>query len=121
MRNIQINPETGDLAIVAGNLGIVTEAAAIAQAIRCRLLLFLGEWFLDTRQGVPYFQRVLVKNPDLPLVASTVRTAILGTPGVARLTQYSQAYDSATRRLTVAFTAVTDDGDEISDSEVLGA
>ncbi len=32
---------------------------AIAQAIKTRLLLFLGEWWMDTLDGLPLWQKIL--------------------------------------------------------------
>jgi hypothetical protein len=43
----------------------VSSPDAIAQAIKTRLLLFLGEWWKDLRDGLPLWQKILgsrVKN-----------------------------------------------------------
>lgn len=37
----------------------LTEAEAVAQAIKTRLRLFLGEWWEQTDDGVPYFEAIL--------------------------------------------------------------
>jgi len=75
------------------------------EAIRLRLLarlqFFQGEWFLDVRQGMPYFQAVFVKNPEISLIQSIFRRAILSTPGVSSIIRMETRLDSATRRLIV--------------------
>jgi hypothetical protein len=111
----------GDLAVTTGNLTTVTDGAAILQAVKTRLKLFLGEWFLDTRAGVPYYQTILVKRPDEAAVEAALKRTILGTPGVVRLTSYTQAWTRSTRTMTVTFKATTEDGETIAASEVLAA
>ncbi|MFY1894735.1 hypothetical protein ACOTCN_12180 [Achromobacter xylosoxidans] len=53
-----------DLALdLVGRASLIDGAAKVAQQIKVTLLAFLGEWFLDTSFGVPYFEEVLVKTP----------------------------------------------------------
>jgi len=72
--------------------------------------MFKGEWFLDTRVGVPYYDSILIKNPDLVVIRSIFRNAILSTPGIANLDALTTAFDAASRKLTVEFTAIKEDG-----------
>ena len=101
----------GDWQVTAGDLVLVAGQAAILQAIRIRLQFFKGEWFLDEDAGVPYFQSVLVKNPDPNLLQTIFRDAILATPGVLGLPSLTLTLDRSTRSLTVAFRASTDEGE----------
>lgn len=115
-----LNPVEWDLTLDAtGNLVFVTGADAVAQRVRSRLQFFRGEWFLDTRQGVPYFEDILVKNPRRELVVSLLREAILETPGVASITTFSLSIDNATRSASVTFKALTTDGDTVDVGPVL--
>jgi hypothetical protein len=104
------NPTVGDLRLKNGHLVELEGHEAIAQKIRIRLRFFKGEWYLDKRQGIPYWTRVLVKNPDLPGIESMFRRVIAGTPGVAVVNRLNITFDTATRASTIAFTATTDDG-----------
>jgi len=88
---MRTNPASGyDLALRPGNeldltggqLNFVGGAAWVAQNVQCHLSLVLGEWFLDPTQGVPYFDSILVKNPNMPLVRSILMKAILAVPHV---------------------------------------
>lgn len=70
----------GDLALVNGQLNLTTnQATHIAHSLRNRLRFFAGEWFLDTRLGVPYFQLVLVKNPDVDVIRRLLVSVITET------------------------------------------
>ena len=115
----QDNPVKGDLALVDGQFVLVDGAEGIAQHIRGRLELFRGEWFLDTREGMPYFEEVFVKNPDLDVIRSIFRKAILETPGVASVIDANVTMDSAKRTARVTFAALLDTN-EIITSESFG-
>jgi len=80
---------------------ILRGVPAIAQRIRVRLQFFLAEWFLDLRQGLPYFQAILVKNPDIGLIKSIFRRAILQTPGVLAIAKLEASLNRATRTFTI--------------------
>jgi len=89
---------TGDIEIPPR---IVRGVEAIRFRIVSRLKFFKAEWFLDLRQGVPYFEAVFVKNPDLSLVQSIFRRAILGTPGVQTIARMVTTFDKSTRSFTI--------------------
>lgn len=80
-------------------------ADGVAQAIRTRLLLWTGEWFLDITEGTAYADQVLgfvaQQRRDV-----TVQSRIQDTLGVTELTSYSALVD-ADRRYTVTATVVT--------------
>lgn len=78
----------------------VTGVGAVLQRIRFRLRMFKGEWFLDKRQGMPYYQAILgVKNPDLGFISSLFRRAIESTPGVQTVVRMGVSLEA--RRLTI--------------------
>lgn len=93
-----------------GRASIVTGATEKAQKITNRLRFFEGEWFLDTRLGVPYYRVVLIKNPDLEIVKRLLRRAILSVPGIADVVELALTLDAATRNLDYEFRAVDDEG-----------
>ena len=101
----------GGLSIVDGDLVLLDGLDAIAQDVSTRLKMFLGEWFLDTRMGVPYFQRILVKNPSMPDVIAILTKVVAATPGVLSITKgLTYALNGSDRSLTVAFNANTTSG-----------
>lgn len=111
----------GDLALDEdGDLVILEDLAYLRQKLAVRFKFFLGEWFLDLREGVPYYRDVFVKNPNLDVIRSLFRRLILGTPGVIGLPRFELFYDEAARQASFAFQAqaksgvieVTPDDDE---------
>lgn len=111
------NPDVHDLRLTDGQLALVDGVGAIVQNIRIRLQFFLGEWFLDLREGLPYFQEILVKGPNLGRVRALFRAAILETPGVSLVDLLDLDLDAPTRVLTVTFRATLDDGTIIDSAE----
>jgi hypothetical protein len=102
-----------DLALSDGSLVLIraeTDARVITQRIENRFRFFLGEWFLDTREGVPYFQEVLIKNPDIEVLKRLFSNVIATTPGVAEVTDIVMSYEPSTRTLSYAWAAETDTG-----------
>ena len=99
-----------DLVVQNNDLVINSGLTAIQQDIIQRLSFFAGEWFLDNTQGLPWYQQILVKNPDQSKVDAIFRNAILATPGVQSLSKYSFAPNFAARLLTVSFIAQTTQG-----------
>jgi hypothetical protein len=83
--------------------------ASVAQAIKTRLLLWVGEWFLDTTDGTPWKSQVLGPragtNPD-----AAIKQRILGTPGVKAIVDYSSNFDGGSRAFSVKVTVATDFG-----------
>lgn len=92
---------------------MVSGAEYVRQKIACRLKFFLGEWFLDLREGVPYYRDVFVQNPDLNLIRSIFRAVILSVQDVQGVTALTLAYDPRLRTLGVAFTALLATGETL--------
>ncbi|SDV49072.1 hypothetical protein [Chitinasiproducens palmae] len=73
----------------------------IAQAVRTRLALLTGEWFLDITEGTPWHTDVLGKYTSA-VYDSAIRNRILSTDGVNSIESYSSTVDRDARRLTVS-------------------
>lgn len=85
----------------------VNSAAAVAQAVKTRLLLFAGEWFLDTSVGTAWATRVL-GNRTASTYDPTIKARILGTQGVKSIVPGSyKSTVTARRRLSVTCTVDT--------------
>jgi hypothetical protein len=115
VRNFSVDPDTGDLLIQGGQLVLVSGLEAIRQNVRQRLLFFQGEWFLDPTVGLPWFQRILVKIPDVRTLASVFKSEIENTPGVDSVTSLVLDYDKKTRTVSVTYRASTNVG-ELADT-----
>lgn len=80
---------------------------AVGQASKTRLLLWLGEWYLDTTEGTPYLQGVLGKYSQLQ-ADTTIQQRVLGTTdgqgtqAVTDISKYVSTLDPDVRELDIA-------------------
>ena len=116
MANLLLTAD-GDLDFSSNNFSIVTGDDELVQKLFVRLQFFLGEWFLDERVGIPYYQEILKKNPNLVSVRRIFRDTIVTTNGVEDLDTFNFEFDRATRALTMSFTAVKTEGGTIDFNE----
>lgn len=61
----------------------------VQQRLFIRLRTFLGEWFLNTAYGVPYFQDVLGKKTTKSAVDLIMQQQILAEVGVKEITYFN--------------------------------
>lgn len=119
MSDIKLSEPGWDLAIENGDLVLTEGSEAVRQHLKQRLQTFLNEWFLDARVGVPYYEHVLVKNPEPLVLDSVFKSVILNTPGVEKLLEFDIDVEQATRKMTLLFKVQV--SDEILDfTQVLG-
>lgn len=104
------SPTFNDIQIVNGDLLLVDGKEAIKQHAIQRLRIFLGEWFLDNTIGLPFFDQILVKNPDKSKIDALILNCILGTPGIQQVNAYNVESNFSTRMLRINFEAQTTQG-----------
>lgn len=97
----------GDYTLGSGADFFVNSPEAVAQAVKTRLALWTGEWFVDVTDGTPWDTEILgkrlqSKNPD-----SAIKRRILETDGVLEITDYTSAFDGETRKFSVTATINT--------------
>lgn len=85
---------------------LVNSPDAVAQLVKTRLALLLGEWFLDTTDGMPWATKVLGAG-TMATYNAAIRERILGTDGVVSIVSYSSSVDPITRALSVTVTLDT--------------
>lgn len=94
--------ESGDYVFGNGQLDfLVNTPDMVAQKIKTRLLLWLGEWFLDVEEGTAWLQGVLGKQQESTR-DTVIRTRILETEGVTSIVSYESIVDADNRRLSVS-------------------
>lgn len=92
----------------------------IRQRLIQSLKFFLGEWFLDKNEGLPYFQAVFVKGTPPDIIEAAFKDRIIGVNGVNDLQRFEPLdLNSATRQLTVDFDVRTINGNNLTINEVL--
>src|SRR5262249_39664490 len=79
----------------------------IAQSVKSRLLLILGEWYLDEDDGTPWPAILGIKPYDPATAEAAVRDRILGTIGVTAITKFEITFDAKTRAGKIAVTVQT--------------
>lgn len=104
-----------DYLIIDGDLALTSDAQEggsnpVLQDILQAMRTFLNEWYLDNTLGIPYFQQILVKNPDQSKIDALFQNVILGRPGVVQLLSYKFTPSNALRSLDVEFKAQTTSG-----------
>ena len=107
-----------DMTFGHGKRDLATAAEATGQRLRCRLLSIRGEWFLDTDNGVPWWQplgspvRPIMGGPrDLQYTEAVLKAVILKTDGVATLDSFTMRFNGETRGLSVTASGTSVDGD----------
>ena len=106
------NPTIGDLMIVGNELVLESEIQHMCrQDLYIRLNHFLGEWYLDVREGVPYFRTLLRKGFSLSAVDSMFRKVLLSSPYVLEVIALGLELDRAARGLAVEFTVLRTDSE----------
>lgn len=103
----------GDLALVEGTTQVIDASRYASQRVTVSLDFFLGEWFLDGRQGIPYFRDILIHRPNAETVRSVFRRAILNTPGIVAVPTLDVVLDTTQRTCLVTFEATYEDGTAI--------
>lgn len=88
--------------------GFLTGAAAVAQAIKTRLMLFYGEWFLSITDGLPLWQQILgTSGSNKKIVDNLFQTRILGTANVTGISSFSSSFNSSSRTYQFTCTVTT--------------
>lgn len=108
MSDLQLNSTSGDLEIEGGDfvmlssdVGALTKLDWITQTLQCQLRTFLNEWFLQTDDGVPYFQEILKKNANPDVIEAILLNRVVTSPGILEILVFDLTYDNPTRTLTL--------------------
>lgn len=89
MKSLLLDPNTWDLTKdAAGNIAVADDPYALAQNAASAVKLFQGEQWYDTVSGVPYFQQILGRPPNIPLMKAKFEAAALTVPGVVAATVF---------------------------------
>jgi hypothetical protein len=109
--DLMLNPKTRDL---SGTYALGTEE--ILQRLSTRLHRELGEWFLATQAGIPWFQsgQGILGNKDSSILVLRIRKEILATTGITKILSLNALYDTPSRTYSVYARLLVDTGSTIS-------
>ena len=114
MSDLTIDPITGDFAITNGEVTLEEGSAAIRQRLEIKLRTFLGEWFLDTTFGIPYYEQVLGKKVNPISLNAVFVSAILTVSGIKKLDKpITYDFNPSLRKLDLSFVAILDTGESV--------
>ena len=108
----------GDLVVT--DTGDIRLTNSVRQAITIRLLWFAREWRFNTSYGIPYYDEVYVKRPNLDKIKLIFASEIRKVEEVLEVENLQLIVDAQSRIAGLTFTVYT--SREIFDMEVgLGA
>lgn len=109
-----------DLIVVDGQLVLYDGVDQIAQAIREAIAWFFGEWFLNNAGGVPWFQQILVANPNLDTIQAILINTVLSVPGVVIMNSFVFGFEPGQRALSVTMSVTTTNGQTVNLEQTVG-
>lgn len=89
----------------------LNQVEGVGQAIKTRLMLWSGEWFLDLSEGTPWggFNLAPTTQAQGQILGErtsmtrdlAIKIRVLGTPGVQGIASYFSSFNGDTRRFSV--------------------
>ena len=112
------NPSIGDIYIGPNGTDRLCNSLSeeVQQLLFTRFRFFLGEWFLDPTQGIPYYQSILGQKIDIGIVGQIFKAVINECPGVASLDSFNLTVNSQ-RAARLVFACTLDDGTTLKSSD----
>lgn len=115
--DLRLSPGSRELDLSGGQLHFVSGLESVRQDLETVLAFVRGEWFLEPDAvGIPIFDRVLVKNPNLSYIRSVYAEALRARAHVTAVSELKVTLDRANRTLKIAFVVTTDLGGTVSGS-----
>lgn len=111
--DLLLNSDTNDLVFVNGQCPVTQLLTAIvAQRLKITLYTFLGEWFLDTTIGVPYFQQIFGKIRTKATIDLIFQRIISNDPDVIEILSFDSSLTSESRGYSMTFQVRVSDNTE---------
>lgn len=102
--DLLLNTDTNDLVFINGKCPVTQLLIdVVAQRLKITLYTFLGEWFLDTSIGVPYFQQIFGKIRTKTTIDLIFQRLISGDPDVIEIISFESTLDAANRGYSMTF------------------
>ncbi len=107
MRDILLD-KSGDIALDAE--GDITLADSPVQAVMIKVRWFFNEWVFDPEKGIPYYDSVLVKKPDIEGIKKMLTRQIMEVDTVVEVSDMQISVRAAGREAEVRFRFRTNEG-----------
>ena len=100
---------TGNGDIYVSETGDIIITDSVKQAVRIRLAWILNEWKYAPGFGLPYFENIFIKNPNIEHIQSIVRDEALSVDGVRDAVNINFSIDKAKRLMHISADIFTDE------------
>jgi len=102
--DLLLNEDTNDLVFINGDCPVTQKLTdVVSQRLKITLYTFLGEWFLDTDIGVPYFQQIFGKVRSKSTVDLIFQRVIANDPDVIEILSFESDLAANTRGYSMTF------------------
>lgn len=118
---IKIDPTTNEIVFSNGSFETVDGTDELEQRLRVGFKNITNDWFRNLDDGIPLFESVLLKNPDLATISSIFKNYILSDPEIDRLLQFELILENSTRKLNLTFEALSTFGTTVAIDTEIGA
>jgi hypothetical protein len=109
--------ENGDMQFGRGSSDFwFDQVEGVGQAVKTRLLLFSGEWFLDRTEGMPWggfpfndfavTQGRVLGSETAQIRDIAIKQRVLSTPGVLLITEYSSSLIAREFRINMTINTI---------------
>jgi len=102
--DLLLNSDTNDLVFINGKCPVTQLLTDIvSQRLKITLYTFLGEWFLDTTIGVPYFQQIFGKIRTKATIDLIFQRIISSDNDVIEILTFESELTTASRGYSMTF------------------
>lgn len=114
MKDILLDRE-GDIVLsTQGDIALVTSPV---QAVMIKLRWFFQEWLFAPEKGIPWYESILIKKPDMDSIKKILTREILEAEEVIEVPQMQVLLDAEKRTAIIRFQFRTNE--EIYNEEVM--
>ena len=114
MKDILLDRDRDIRLTEARDISLVTSPV---QEVLIRFRGYFAEWVFDPEKGIPWFESVLVKNPDIDGIRKRLTREMLEADDVLEVTRLDIRVDPESRNAVIRFQFRTDK--ETYDEEVI--
>ena len=84
----------------SNSLSVLTDLEALVKKCEQRLRFFLGEWFLNTSAGIPYFQEIYANSINPALIIGLLNADLLQESDITAVNEIDFTFDRETGKFT---------------------
>lgn len=108
------NNGVDDIYIANGSIALLSGSEQIRQSIQTRLRTFIGEYYLDSTYGIPYYETIFQSQSNAPFFESVLKANITAVQGVTSIASFATILNPSNRTYTVNFDVLDAAGEAIN-------